>query len=79
MIPGGRTTYDGSWGFVFLGQTTKIPPVSDADYFVLVTTPDGGLNLRTGPGTGFDKLILIPDYEQLHIRQVSGEWGKNDV
>lgn len=35
-----------------------------------------GLRLRSGPGTDFDKLDLIPDKTLLEITQVSGEWGK---
>lgn len=35
-----------------------------------------GLRLRSGPGTDYDKLDLIPDKTLLEIREISGEWGK---
>ena len=54
----------------------------DVDYDVYVTTPDGGLNMRYGPGVEYDVVIeeRIPDYTILHIdmetTDTDGEyWG----
>jgi len=48
-----------------------------ADYYVYVATPDGGLNLRHGPGTNYDKAMdgRIPDGVRLYISYTSGNWG----
>lgn len=49
------------------------------DYYVYVATPDGGLNLRTGPGVYYELLTTVPDYVQLHITQESSAgWGYTD-
>ena len=34
----------------------------NVDYYVYVTTPDGGLNLREGPGVDYSIITTIPDY-----------------
>ncbi|MBQ2967235.1 MAG: hypothetical protein IJE10_03820 [Clostridia bacterium] len=48
-----------------------------AGYYVYVLTPDGGLNMRSGPGTNYNKVLEspIPDYEKLYIEYTSGNWG----
>lgn len=49
------------------------------DYYVYVATPDGGLNLRSGPGVYYELLTAVPDYVQLHITQESSaNWGYTD-
>lgn len=47
------------------------------DFYVYVATPDGGLNMRHGPGTEYGKVTesKIPDGVQLHITLTSGHWG----
>ena len=42
-----------------------------ADYDVIVTAPDGGVNLRSGPGTEYDKLLsnMIPNDIILHVQK----------
>lgn len=51
--------------------------VEKADFSVIVKTPDGGLNMRYGPGTKYDKVMSgrIPDNVQLYISAVSDNWG----
>ncbi len=51
--------------------------VKDAGYYVYVATPDGGLNMRYGPGTEYEKVTenRIPDGVRLYISSVSGNWG----
>ena len=51
--------------------------VKEAGYYVYVATPDGGLNIRYGPGTEYDKVMAgrIPDGVKLYIGSVSGNWG----
>ena len=79
----GYTTYNGNYGWVALKQTTKNPPAKAeyttkaAGYYVYVATPDGGLNMRQGPGTGYNKVTenRIPDDVKLYIESVSGDWG----
>lgn len=48
-----------------------------ADYYVYVATPDGGLNMRSGPGEEYNKVIegRIPDGTRLYIEMISGHWG----
>jgi len=48
-----------------------------ADYYVYVATPDGGLNMRQGPGVEYNKVMeeRIPDGVMLHIEMTSGDWG----
>lgn len=48
----------------------------DVDYYVYVTTPDGGLNMREGPGVDYTLITTIPDYELLHVfAEKSNGWG----
>ncbi len=48
----------------------------NVDYYVYVTTPDGGLNLREGPGVDYSIITTIPDYELLHVTVEKGNgWG----
>ncbi|MBR3933949.1 MAG: hypothetical protein IKJ68_08605 [Clostridia bacterium] len=48
-----------------------------ANYYVYVSTPDGGLNMRHGPGTDYAKVMdqPIPDGVKLYIGYVSDNWG----
>ena len=91
----GFTDYDGHHGWIFLGQTKKVsasvPASSDTaapsaptpvDYNVEVKAPDGGVNIRSGPGAGYDKLQanLIPNGTVLHITETAKadngkDWG----
>jgi uncharacterized protein YraI len=51
--------------------------VQQADFYVYVATPDGGLNMRYGPGAEYDKVTenRIPDGVRLYITLTSGHWG----
>ena len=51
--------------------------MNPAGYYVYVLTPDGGLNMRHGPGTEYGKAMsgTIPDYTKLYIEYTSGNWG----
>ena len=80
----GWTKYNGYYGWVALKQTTKVQPTTKnetttktVDYYVYVSTPDGGLNFREGPGVDYAKVIeeRIPDGVKLHIVTESGDWG----
>lgn len=81
----GYTNYNGNYGWVALKQTTTNPPSSagktpqksSAGYYVYVATPDGGLNLRKGPGTSYALVIgkRIPDATPLYIEEISDNWG----
>ncbi len=80
----GMTKYNGYYGWVALKQTTKVQPTTKketttktVDYYVYVSTPDGGLNFREGPGVDYAKVIeeRIPDGVKLHIVTESGDWG----
>ena len=48
-----------------------------AEYYVYVLTPDGGLNMRYGPGVDYEKVTenRIPDGTRLFIELVSDTWG----
>lgn len=91
----GYTEYDGYYGWVFLGQTKKVnasQPANNntaapskpvpADYNVEVSAPDGGVNIRSGPGASYEKLQgkLIPNGTVLHISETAKadngkDWG----
>ena len=91
----GQTQYGGNWGWVFLGQTKKVnasQPANNntvapskpvpADYNVEVSAPDGGVNIRSGPGASYEKLQgkLIPNGTVLHISETAKadngkDWG----
>jgi len=75
----GLTTYNGYEGWVALSQTKTAPSYETipAGYYVYVATPDGGLNLRQGPGTSYNKAMSdrIPDGVKLYISHTSGNWG----
>ena len=91
----GYTEYNGYYGWVFLGQTKKVnasQPANNntaapskpvpADYNVEVSAPDGGVNIRSGPGASYEKLQgnLIPNGTVLHISETAKadngkDWG----
>lgn len=53
-------------------------PMEPADFYVYVATPDGGLNIRSGPDDKTYPTIMdgtIPDGVRLHITYTSGNWG----
>lgn len=47
------------------------PEEQAVDYYVLVSAPDGGVNLRYGPGVEYDRLMdyMIPNDVYLHVTQ----------
>ena len=51
--------------------------IEEAGYYVYVATPDGGLNMRHGPGTEYDRVMnyRIPDGVKLYIGYTSDNWG----
>ena len=51
--------------------------VSSADYYVYVKASDGGVNIRSGPSTSYEKLMtgMIPNGTELYISAQSGNWG----
>lgn len=58
-------------------------PEMFADYDVVVNAPDGGVNIRSGPGVEHGKLQenLIPNGTRLHLEQIGyaangKKWGK---
>lgn len=69
----GYTTYNGVSGWIALTQVTsletkgRIP--SPIIYDVEVTAPDGGVNMRSGSGTEYDKVLssMIPNGTVLSI------------
>lgn len=52
--------------------------IQQGGYYVYVATPDGGLNMRSGPGIEYEKVMSgrIPDGVRLYIGVVSGNWGQ---
>ena len=46
-------------------------------FYVVVSAPDGGVNMRSGPGENNDKVLsgLIPNGTELFISVTSGTWG----
>ena len=53
-------------------------PMEPADFYVYVATPDGGLNIRSGPDDKTYPTIMdgtIPDGVRLYIKYTSGNWG----
>jgi hypothetical protein len=85
----GYTTYNGSSGWVCLVETTTYDPrgtqttAQTANYDIYVNAKDNlGLNLRTGAGTEYAKVLPdpIPMYTKLHISQTDtsstgAKWG----
>ena len=55
-------------------------PIEPADFYVYVATPDGGLNMRSGPGVEYPRVIdhTIPDGVRLHITATSDNWGHTE-
>lgn len=58
--------------------TPKPPATSVKSPSVCRVVADGGLRVRSGPGTGFDRLALIPDGTELYVTEISadGLWGR---
>ena len=45
-----------------------------ADLLIVNSPGDGYLNLRTGPGTGFDIIHAMPHGSEVHALEWSGRW-----
>ncbi len=80
----GYTHYGNYEGWVYLKYTTTKQPKAktepqykDANYYVYVSAYDGGLNLRSGPSSSYDKVMSgwIPNNTEIHITAESGKWG----
>ncbi|MCB1349419.1 MAG: SH3 domain-containing protein [Maritimibacter sp.] len=56
-----------------LGAMSLAGPAS-ADALVVNSPGDGYLNLRTGPGTGFDIVFAMPHGSQVYTLEWSGPW-----
>ena len=62
-----------------------VPPVKDPDDEIQsgyptgkyeITATNSGLRLRSGPGTSYTQLDLIPDGTVVQVTEVSDSWGK---
>lgn len=89
----GLTVYHGVQGWIALtqvtikessGNTADSIDSSKVNYQVEVTAPDGGVNLRKGPGTNY-KIIeeMIPNGTMLQVTEETvslegGKWGRVD-
>lgn len=72
---------DGVIWFENEGETPQVPvdtEITVKEPSVCRVTADVGLRVRSGPGTGFDKLALIPDGTELYVTEISadGLWGR---
>ena len=56
-----------------LGATFAVG-AARADALIVNAPLDGHLNLRTGPGTGFDIIHMMPHGTEVHILEWSGRW-----
>ena len=69
----GFVKYDGIWGWVALSQAARVSSYADStpNYYVEINSVDGGVNLRSGAGVEYGKLInhLIPNGTILQISQ----------
>ncbi len=45
-----------------------------ADVLIINAPRDGFLSLRTGPGSGFDIIIEMPNGTEVHTLEWSGSW-----
>lgn len=48
--------------------------VGQADGLVVLSPSDGFLNLRTGPGSGFDIIFAMPNGSTVQTLEWSGSW-----
>ncbi len=72
---------DGVIWFENEGETPTVPSYTEItvkEPSVCRVTADVGLRVRSGPGTGFDKLALIPYGTELYVTEISadGLWGR---
>ena len=84
----GFVKYDSVWGWVALTQCSRVSAGTGTvdrtpDYSVKASSPDGGINLRGGPGVEYSPLLshMIQNGTVLEIREeaVAGNgryWGK---
>jgi len=52
-----------------------VPPAAAETKYVY-SPSDGYLNLRTGPGTGFDVIRQMRNYSAVEILERSGTWAR---
>ena len=70
-----RVTYGGSTGYASLSYLKPVgttPPPSSAD--IRITTEE--LNLRSGPGTSYSIIAVMPPGAKVTVLSVSGSWAK---
>lgn len=69
----GKTVYDGLSGWVNLDYAACTSSYQTGTYRV---ADAAGLNLREGPGTGYTRLLTIPDGTELTVTAIDGGWGR---
>lgn len=72
---------DGVIWFEDESETPLVPPTTEVtvkEPSVCRVTADVGLRVRSGPGTGYDRLALIPYGTELYVTEISadGLWGR---
>lgn len=71
-----KVTYGGSTGYASLSYLkpagTTTPPPTSAD--IRITTAE--LNLRSGPGTSYSIIAVMPSGAKVTVLSVSGSWAK---
>lgn len=63
---------------IIIVALTAIIFTADKAFAVVTATVNSsiGLNMRTGPGTGYDVVITIPDNAEVTVIEKGGEWSK---
>lgn len=69
-----RLTYAGSTGYASLSYLKLKTPLPDTSTDIRITTEE--LNLRSGPGTTYSIIAVMPAGAKVTVLSVSGNWAK---
>lgn len=73
----GKVTHNSVTGYIYMQYTKKYTePTTSNTSAKYKVTPKQGLNLRSGRGTKYSRLKVIPYNTQITISDVKSNWGK---
>lgn len=67
-----------NWICVYLKQAEQTPPGQEESMGKYTVTPSIGVNIRSGPGTGYGKVGAYPCGAAVDVLEERDDWGRTD-